>query len=232
MHYVYVLSNPSFKDNILKIGFTSDSPKQRADCLSRHTGIPLNFEVEYYTAVQDKFDVEIRTHLLLDRYRINQSKEFFKIPLKDAIKSVELAADYTENHDVEPCDSINLDNRLHTRNENPKLNSSGSIIWYLMMANTPSNTRLDILLSQHDVNTCFMSAKQYSEYRRINIVTARRQLKCFCLKYKNLYIRIDGEKDIVPVFDELGYLKGHCMWSFARDFRKLFFNHKITHLYG
>jgi len=232
MHYVYVLSNPSFKSNILKIGFTSDSPKKRADYLSRNTGIPLDFEVKFFTAVQDKFNVEIRTHLLLDRYRINQSKEFFKIPLKEAIKSVELAADYTDNHDIEPCDSINLDNRLHARNENPKLNLSGNIIWRLMMANTPSNTILDILLSEHDVDTCFMSANQYSDYRHIKIGTARRHLKSFCLKYKNLYIKIDGEKDDIQVFEHLGYLKGHCMWSFTRAFRKLFFNNKITHLLG
>lgn len=232
MHYVYVLSNPAIKDDFLKIGFTSDSPKNRAEHLSRSTAIPLDFEVKHCVAVKDKFSVEIRTHLLLNRYRVNKRKEFFKIQLEHAIKAVDLAASYTEYHDIESCDIFSLDNKLSGRIEKPKLNVSGIRIWFLMMANTPSNTKLELILSEHTVDECFMGVKQYSDYYAIKTETARQQLKSFCLNYRDFHVLLDGGKNNVRVFEQLEYLRGHCMWSFTYEFRKLFHNNKVTHLFG
>ena len=42
--YVYILTNPSFKENWVKIGMTSKSVEQRVAELDT-TGVPLAFEI-------------------------------------------------------------------------------------------------------------------------------------------------------------------------------------------
>ncbi len=75
--YVYVLSNPSFKSDIIKIGRTQ-SLSQRIKQLSG-AAVPFDYELEMYLKVSNYMDVETMVHNLLKDY--NVSKEFFEISL-------------------------------------------------------------------------------------------------------------------------------------------------------
>jgi hypothetical protein len=83
--YVYILFNPSFRDDILKIGFTKGSPKKRARKLSSTTGIPTDFVVAYSRFVSDCRFVEKLVYESLANVRLRDKREFFKIPLDRAI---------------------------------------------------------------------------------------------------------------------------------------------------
>ncbi len=89
--YIYVLINPSMK-GIIKIGKTIRSSEKRAGELSNHTGVALNFYVAFEEFVSDCDVAEKIIHLVLQNYRVNPSREFFKIPLKKAIETISKAA--------------------------------------------------------------------------------------------------------------------------------------------
>lgn len=79
--YVYILTNPSFRDDWVKIGKSKRLPDVRSKELS-NTAVPLPFEV-YATLKTSKYhQAERLIHRSIDRIsdlRINKSREFFKI---------------------------------------------------------------------------------------------------------------------------------------------------------
>ena len=97
--YIYVLSNPSMKEDMLKIGMTRRDPKERAVELSRSTGVPTDFVVAYQVRVPDCRSAEKLVHERLSKYRTSKRKEFFSLPSRDAIHTVkEVAAEVREQH--------------------------------------------------------------------------------------------------------------------------------------
>lgn len=87
--YIYVLINPSMK-GLVKIGKTNRSPEERASELSSATNMPTPFVVAYEEEVPDSHVAEMLIHdeLTQQGYRVNDEREFFTIPLKDAIRIV------------------------------------------------------------------------------------------------------------------------------------------------
>lgn len=85
---IYILRNPYFRNAVVKIGRTKRVPEKRAREISRATGIPANFEVLYEEAVPDSDLAEMLIHRALSNFRINQRREFFQLPLKDAVRTV------------------------------------------------------------------------------------------------------------------------------------------------
>ncbi len=83
--FVYILTNPSYKDNIIKIGFTIDL-KQRLAQLDK-TGVPTPFE-PYMTVETAKYkELEKVIHHELDKltdFRTRENREFFEIDPIDA----------------------------------------------------------------------------------------------------------------------------------------------------
>lgn len=77
---VYVLSNPSFREGILKIGYAGYDLVDRIRGLNRSTSIPLPFEFLFGVKCRKPRLVEQRTHRILKEYMVNQSKEFFIAP--------------------------------------------------------------------------------------------------------------------------------------------------------
>ena len=84
--YVYVLTNPSFKEDWVKIGKSSRIPNVRSKELF-NTAVPLPYEV-YATLKTEKYnEAEKLIHRSIDRIsdlRINASREFFNIPPQKA----------------------------------------------------------------------------------------------------------------------------------------------------
>lgn len=85
---VYILRNSSYRETIVKVGRTSRSSELRASELSRPTGIATPFEVLYEEAVADSERAEQLVHSRLSKWRVNESREFFNVPLKEAVRAV------------------------------------------------------------------------------------------------------------------------------------------------
>ena len=91
--YIYVLHNPSLWDDYLKIGLTKRTPAIRAKELSARTGVAQEYVVAYWRHVMDTADAESAIHKYLGSCRVNERREFFRLPLEDAIRAVRRIAD-------------------------------------------------------------------------------------------------------------------------------------------
>lgn len=92
---VYILINPSLP-GLLKIGMTNRTAEERAAELSSGTNMPTKFLVAYEENVPDGIAAEKSIHDELTQlgYRVNDSREFFNVPLKIAIQVMSRIADY------------------------------------------------------------------------------------------------------------------------------------------
>lgn len=90
--YVYILTNPSFKEDWVKIGKSSRHVDVRSKELD-NTAVPLPFEI-YATLKTVKYnEVEKQLHRMIDRLtdlRIRQNREFFNV---EPAKALELLRD-------------------------------------------------------------------------------------------------------------------------------------------
>jgi hypothetical protein len=82
--YIYILINTSYP-GLLKIGKSKRSPEIRANELSLATGVPNSFYVAYYLIVSDIDKAETNIHQHLKEYRESRNREFFRLPLNQAI---------------------------------------------------------------------------------------------------------------------------------------------------
>ena len=88
--YVYVMSNPSMPD-LLKIGFSSKDPKERAAELSKDTSVPKPFVLEYEAHVENPKGYEQSVHKRLQQKRPNKSREFFECSIEEAVIAIKEA---------------------------------------------------------------------------------------------------------------------------------------------
>ena len=87
---VYVLINASIPGQ-LKIGRTTRDVEERARELSAHTGVPTPFVVAFTCEVKNSSFIESEIHkrLQLMGYRTSNNREFFAVPLKNAIEIIQ-----------------------------------------------------------------------------------------------------------------------------------------------
>ncbi|MBM0744840.1 GIY-YIG nuclease family protein (plasmid) [Phormidium sp. CLA17] len=91
--FVYVLLNPSFPDQV-KIGRTEKTVELRAKQL-RTTGVPTPFLVVYDELVSNYEVVEDILHNRFAAYRTSGDREFFRVPVREAVRALqETAAAY------------------------------------------------------------------------------------------------------------------------------------------
>ena len=87
--WVYILSNPT-QPNLYKIGYTKNTPDERAKQISNATGVALPYKVEWAYQCFNGEMVEREVHHKLKAQRINNSKEFFQISLEEAKEVINL----------------------------------------------------------------------------------------------------------------------------------------------
>jgi len=87
--WVYVLSNPT-TPGLLKIGYTKNSPEERAKQISAATGVALPYKVEWAYKCFNGETVEREVHHKLKAQRVNNNKEFFQISLEEAKEIINL----------------------------------------------------------------------------------------------------------------------------------------------
>ena len=104
--YVYILTNPSFKEDIVKIGLTSGTVEKRMKELHT-TGVPTPFE-KYASIKTAKFhEVERFMHhslsLLSEGCRVNDNREFFRIAPEKALSFMQEIADLLDDAEITTC---------------------------------------------------------------------------------------------------------------------------------
>lgn len=85
--FIYILRNATHELDLFKIGLTTKTVEERARQLSG-TSSPDKFAIINRWQVNDCVLAEKLIHERLDAYRINPAREFFKIPLEEAIKII------------------------------------------------------------------------------------------------------------------------------------------------
>jgi hypothetical protein len=93
--FIYFLSNPCMP-GIFKIGFTTNHPLARADQLSASTSCPTPFEMAAAFGTENPHETEQEIHRDLSDYRVNSSREFFRLT---AAHALDICRQYGD-----PCD--------------------------------------------------------------------------------------------------------------------------------
>lgn len=117
--YVYILINPMM-EGIVKIGWTSRSSEERAKEISGVTGVPTPYVVIHEEYVTDCEVVESQLQDHFAPFRIHPKREFYRIPIKDAVRALtETAIKYrAPSHfepDYEPSQAIEISHRLRLK---------------------------------------------------------------------------------------------------------------------
>jgi hypothetical protein len=85
---VYVMSNQSIP-GLLKIGYTGKPVEDRCKELSKATGVPTPFKVEYIFRLHGRGEkLEREIHCYLEHKRNSSRREFFDVTLKEAIDAI------------------------------------------------------------------------------------------------------------------------------------------------
>jgi hypothetical protein len=84
--WVYILSNVAMP-GLLKVGQTTRSPEERALELAT-TGVPTPFEVEVAWPVDDVREAERQAHEALAKFRVSESREWFRVSVPEALNSL------------------------------------------------------------------------------------------------------------------------------------------------
>lgn len=85
--FIYILTNPAFQNDLLKIGKTTRTPSERAREIAT-TGVPAEFIVSFDIATSDCDYAEAVIHHQLTQERYTANREFFRLPLPAAIAKV------------------------------------------------------------------------------------------------------------------------------------------------
>ena len=80
--YIYCMTNPAFKDGLVKIGLTMRTPEERRRELAS-TGVPLPFVVEFAKRVSEPAEKEKCLQSILEDKRVNVDREFFVCPVAE-----------------------------------------------------------------------------------------------------------------------------------------------------
>ena len=91
--WIYVMSNPSLstpgEGPLLKIGCSTNDPQIRAKQLTASTSSPTSFTVVYAREVRDANKAEKQIHTALAGYRVNEGREFFRVSVYEAARTVD-----------------------------------------------------------------------------------------------------------------------------------------------
>ena len=87
--WVYVLTNKTMP-GLVKIGYTNRNPNKRAKQISRSTGVPIEFDVEFAFKCFNGELLEGELHRFLSPYRLNSDREFFQMEVDEAIHAVKM----------------------------------------------------------------------------------------------------------------------------------------------
>jgi len=86
--YIYVMSNDAFAREMVKVGKSSRHPNLGRKSELFTTGVPGEFDLEYWAKVPDCSRAETKLHNKLAHYRYSSRREFFVVALGELIHSI------------------------------------------------------------------------------------------------------------------------------------------------
>ena len=86
--FVYVLSTRE-APNLLKIGYTERSVRERVNELNAATAVLLPYGARAVWVVKRARQVEAEVHALLAQYRVRRDREFFELPYPGAVSLID-----------------------------------------------------------------------------------------------------------------------------------------------
>lgn len=117
--YVYILTNPSFKDNWVKIGRSSKPVDVRSKELD-NTAVPLPFEI-YATVKTSKYiELETQFHKILTNLadaRIRKGREFFNITPQEAFEHLAGIANLLDDSEINSPENITKEEDINIDNQ-------------------------------------------------------------------------------------------------------------------
>lgn len=113
MGYVYILTNPSFREDWIKIGKTKNPVNLRSKELD-NTAIPLPFEI-YATIETDKYnELEQMIHKTFTRLtdtRIRNNREFYNMKPEEALDQIKDFCQLLDNYSID-CPDEDVDDQI------------------------------------------------------------------------------------------------------------------------
>lgn len=107
--FVYALSNESMP-GMYKIGFTTKHPQTRCDELSSKTGCPTPFRIDACFDTDSPQKIEAHIHNLLAQYRVDRSREFFRV---SATKLFEVFKEYLNGDETMSMYEVLISDAYH-----------------------------------------------------------------------------------------------------------------------
>jgi hypothetical protein len=108
--YVYIVTNPAFREDWVKIGKTEKDVEERINALYT-TALPLKFELYAWCRTEKYSKLEKQMHFVLEKLadkRVNEKREFFNVVPSEALSLLRLLAStiddaefYVPGEDVE-----------------------------------------------------------------------------------------------------------------------------------
>lgn len=182
--YVYILTNPSFREDWVKIGKSSRPVDVRSKELD-NTAVPLPFEIFATMKTMKYNEVERLVHKTIDRLtnlRIRQSREFFNVSPEMALeifRDIATAIDdaeiieYENNLPIDPdTNTINVNNKTANKTDTSDLQLK---FWEAFNANAVDNAAFinefrlrkpfpqhwyDLSVGTSDYHLCFTVSRQ------------------------------------------------------------------------
>lgn len=94
---LYVLRCTVMSEEVYKVGWTSGTAEERAKELSSATGVPSSFVVVDQWRHPDPAALEKNVHAMLDPYRLNDRREFFRLEYGSLKRVIEREIDRNKN---------------------------------------------------------------------------------------------------------------------------------------
>ena len=91
--WIYAAQNRSFVDRVFKVGQSARPPGVRVAELSNNRAVYRDFELVYFVHVGNRDPAEGQAHSILQEFRVNPRKEFFKAPLQTVVGVLDQVAD-------------------------------------------------------------------------------------------------------------------------------------------
>ena len=113
--FVYILLNPSFPE-MVKFGLTKRGSERRAKSLWT-TGVPTPFIVVYDELVSDAAKVESRLQSRFEGYRVHSAREFFRIPVREAVRALQEEARHFSLNETALANRVEILPQLKSRHE-------------------------------------------------------------------------------------------------------------------
>lgn len=139
--YVYILTNPSFREDWVKIGKSSRPVNVRSKELD-NTAVPLPFEI-YATLRTAKYnEAERLVHRYIERFtnlRIRNNREFFNVKPEEALEIFHEVASLLDDAEIEEvykngvkggCDKADA-SEPSARRKNATPQSAGNKVWLI-----------------------------------------------------------------------------------------------------